>query len=54
MQDIAPLPVQKSTYTLLMPNWRALVNHIHEQQWKRLASLFKERERQGEEADVNS
>jgi integrase/recombinase XerC len=30
------------------------VNHIHEQQWKRLASLFKERERQGETPDANS
>ncbi len=30
------------------------VNHIHEQQWKRLASLFKEREMQGEEANATS
>jgi hypothetical protein len=54
MQDIAPLPVRRSICTLLMPNWRALVTHIHEQQWNRLASLFKEREMQGEEANATS
>ena len=30
------------------------LNHIQEQQWNRLASLFKERKRQGETSDANS